>query len=102
MKSKKLLVEVVKNIIEDEGNYYKYKDNMINQNLFDLKELWDNLIKYSNNDKGLDKFEFKNLLMNNGFSLSQYELEILFNKMDYDDDQLLSYQDLNEEFIHYY
>ena len=102
MKSKKLLVEVVKNIIEDEGNYYKFKDDMINQNLLDLKELWEILFKYSNNNKGLDKLEIKNLLMNNGFSLSQYDLDILFNKMDYDDDQILSYQDLTEEFDNYY
>ena len=102
MKSKKLLVEVVKNIIEDEGNYYKFKDDMINQNLLDLKELWEILFKYSNNNKGLDKLEIKNLLMNNGFSLSQYDLDILFNKMDHDDDQILSYQDLIEEFDNYY
>ena len=102
MKTKKLLIDVIKNIIEDEGNYYKFKDDIINGNLFDLKELWDFLCRYSNNNKGLDKLEMKKLLMDNGFSLSQYDLDILFNKLDYDDDQIISYEDLNEEFINYY
>ena len=102
MKSKKLLVEVVKNIIEDEGNYYKFKDDMINQNLFDLKELWENLNKYLNDNKGIDKLEMKRLLIDNGISLSQYDLDILFNKLDYDNDQIISYEDLTEEFINYY
>ena len=102
MKSKKLLVEVVKNIIEDEGNYYKFKDDIINQNLFDLKELWENLNKYLNDNKGLDKLEMKRLLTDNGISLSQYDLDILFNKLDYDNDQIISYEDFTEEFINYY
>ena len=102
MKSKKLLVEVVKNIIEDEGNYYKFKDDIINQNLFDLKVLWENLNKYLNDNKGLDKLEMKRLLTDNGISLSQYDLDILFNKLDYDNDQIISYEDFTEEFINYY
>ena len=102
MKSKKLLVEVIKNIIEDEGNYYKFKDDMINQNLFDLKDVWDFLSRYTNNNKGLDKLEMKKILIDNGFPLSQYELDILFNKLDYDDDQIISYEDLTEEFINNY
>jgi Ca2+-binding EF-hand superfamily protein len=102
MKSKKLLVEVVRGIIEDEGNYYKFKDDMINQNLFELNALWENISKYSNNNKGLDKLEMNKLLTDNGCSLSQYDLDVLFNKMDYDDDQVISYEDLTEEFVNYY
>lgn len=102
MKSKKLLVDVVRGVIEDEGNYYKFKDDMINQNLFELNELWDNINKYSNNNKGLDKLDMNKLLMDNGCSLSQYDLDVLFNKMDYDDDQIISYEDLTQEFVNYY
>ena len=82
-KSKKLLVEVVRGVIEDEGNYYKYKDDMINP-------------------KGLDTFELSKLLLDNGYSLSQYELNIVYNKMDYDDDQIISFEDLTQEFVDYY
>ena len=77
MKTKKLLI---KNIIKDEGNYYKLKDDIINQNLFNLKELWDYLCKYSNNNKGLDKLEMKKILIDNGFHFMQYDSDILFNK----------------------
>ena len=101
-KSKKLLVEVVRGVIEDEGNYYKYKDNMINQNSFDLNELWDIMLRYSINQKGLDTFEFSKLLLDNGYSLSQNELNIVYNKMDYDDDQIISFEDLSQEFVDYY
>ena len=102
MKSKKLLIEVIKNIIESEGNYYKFKDDIINQNLFVLKEFWASISKYTNKNKGLDKLEMNKLLIDNGCSLSQYDLDILFNKMDYDDDQIISYEDLSEEFVNYY
>ena len=101
-KSKKLLVEVVRGVIEDEGNYYKYKDDMINQNSFDLNELWDIMLRYSSNPKGLDTFELRKLLLDNGYSLSQYELNIIYNKMDYDDDQIISFEDLTQEFANYY
>ena len=102
MKSKKLLINVIRNIIEDEGNYYKFKDDIIEQNLFDLKQLWENIFKYSNNNKGLDKIEMNKLLIDNGCSLSQYDLDILYNKIDFDDDQIISYEDLQHEFVNYY
>jgi Ca2+-binding EF-hand superfamily protein len=101
-KSKKLLVEVVRGVIEDEGNYYKYKDDMINHKSFDLNELWDIILRYSSNSKGLDTFELSKLLLDNGYSLSQYELNIVYNKMDYDDDQIISFEDLTQEFVDYY
>ena len=100
-KTKKLLIELIKNIIEDEGNYYKLKDE-IEQNSFELKQLWENIFKYSNDNKGLDKIEMNKLLNDNGCSLSQYDLDILFNKMDFDDDQIISYEDLEQEFVNYY
>jgi len=46
-KSKKFLVEVVRGVIEDEGEYYKFKDDINNENSFELKELWDSIFKYS-------------------------------------------------------
>ena len=100
-KSKKLLIEVVRGIIEDEGDYYKFKEDIINKNLFDLNELWDIIYKYSNNNRGLSKMEMSKLLMNNGITLTQYDLDIIYNKLDYDDDQIISYQDLTQEFVNY-
>ena len=102
MTSKKILKDVIKAIIEDEGYYYKFKDDLENKNLLDMKEFWKIFIKYSNNDKGIDKLELYKFLNDNGCNLSQYDIEIIFNKIDYDQDDIISYDDLNQEFFNYY
>jgi len=101
-KSKKLLIEVIRGIIDNEGNYYKFKDDIINQNLLDLNDLWNSISKYCKNKKGINKFEMNKLLIENGCSLSQYELDIIYNKLDYDNDQFISHDDLTHEFVNYY
>jgi hypothetical protein len=101
-KSKKLLIEVIRGIIDNEGNYYKFKDDIINQNLLDLKDLWNSISKYCKNKKGINKFEMNKLLIENGCSLSQYELDIIYNKLDYDNDHFISHDDLTQEFVNYY
>ena len=102
MTSKKILKDVIKAIIEDEGYYYKFKDDLENKNLLDMKEFWKIFIKYSNSDKGIDKLELYKFLNDNGCNLSQYDIEIIFNKIDYDQDDIISYDDLNQEFFNYY
>jgi len=101
-KSKKLLIEVIRGIIDNEGNYYKFKDDIINQNLLEIKDLWNSISKYCKNKKGINKFEMNKLLIENGCSLSQYELDIIYNKLDYDKDQFISNEDLTQEFVNYY
>ena len=102
MTSKKILNDVIKAIIEDEGYYYKFKDDLENKNLLDIKEFWKIFIKYSNNDKGIDKLEMYKFLNDNGCSLSQYDIEIIFNKIDFDQDDIIGYDDLTQEFLNYY
>ena len=101
-KSKKLLIEVIRGIIDNEGNYYKFKDDIINQNLLELNDLWNSISKYCKNKKGINKFEMNKILIENGCSLSQYELDIIYNKLDYDNDQFISHDDLTQEFVNYY
>ena len=101
-KSKKLLIEVIRGIIDNEGNYYKFKDDIINQNLLELNDLWNSISKYCKNKKGINKFEMNKLLIENGCSLSHYELDIIYNKLDYDNDQFISHDDLTHEFVNYY
>ena len=101
-KTKKLLIEVIRGIIDNEGNYYKFKDDIINQNLLELNDLWNSISKYCKNKKGINKFEMNKLLIENGCSLSQYELDIIYNKLDYDNDQFISHDDLTQEFVNYY
>lgn len=101
-KSKKILIEVIKGIIDNEGNYYKFKDDIINQNLLKLEDLWNSISKYCKNKKGINRFEMNKLLIEKGCSLSQYELDIIYNKLDYDNDQFIGYDDLTQEFVNYY
>ena len=102
MKSKKLLGDVIRGIIEDEGYYYKYKDDLENNKLFELKEFWETVNLYNNNEKGIDKLEMYNLMNNYGCTLSQYDIDIIFNKIDWDNDGFINYDDLNQEFVNYY
>jgi Ca2+-binding EF-hand superfamily protein len=101
IKSKKMFIDVLRAIIEDEGYYYRFMDDLDNQNLFDLKEFW-NIINQNENKEGFDKLEMYNFLTENGCTLSQYDIDIIFNKIDHDKDDIISYDDLTQEFINYY
>ena len=57
---------------------------------------------YNNNEKGIDKLEMFNLMNNYGCTLSQYDIDIIFNKIDWDNDGFINYDDLNQEFVNYY
>ena len=101
MKSKKLLTDVIRAIIEDEGNYYKYKYDLENKDLFKLNEFWEEIKKYLN-EKGFDKIAMNKFLNDFGCNLNQYDIDIIFNKIDYDHDDIISYNDLTQEFLYYY
>ena len=101
MKSKKILTDVIRTIIEDEGNYYKYKYDLENKDLFKLNEFWEEIKKYLN-EKGFDKIAMNKFLNDFGCNLNQYDIDIIFNKIDYDHDDIISYNDLTQEFLYYY
>lgn len=101
MKSKKILTDVIRAIIEDEGNYYKYKYDLENKDLFKLNEFWEEIKKYLN-EKGFDKIAMNKFLNDFGCNLNQYDIDIIFNKIDYAHDDIISYDDLTQEFLYYY
>jgi len=102
MKSKKMFSDVIRAVIEDEGNYYKFKYDLENKNLFELNEFWNEIKNYFSNENGIDKLEFNKLLNDFGCNLNQYDIDIIFNKIDYDKDDIISYDDLTQEFLYYY
>ena len=102
MKSKKMFSDVIRAIIEDEGNYYKFKYDLENKNLFELNEFWNEIKNYFSNENGIDKLEFNKLLNDFGCNLNQHDIDIIFNKIDYDKDDIISYDDLTQEFLYYY
>ena len=102
MKSKKMFSDIIRAVIEDEGNYYKFKYDLENKNLFELNEFWNEIKNYFSNENGIDKLEFNKLLNDFGCNLNQYDIDIIFNKIDYDKDDIISYDDLTQEFLYYY
>ena len=102
MKSKKMFSDVIRAVIEDEGNYYKFKYDLENKNLFELNEFWNEIKNYFSNENGIDKLELNKLLNDFGCNLNQYDIDIIFNKIDYDKDDIISYDDLTQEFLYYY
>ena len=102
MKSKKMFSDVIRAVIEDEGNYYKFKYDLENKNLFELNEFWNEIKNYFSNENGIDKLELNKLINDFGCNLNQYDIDIIFNKIDYDKDDIISYDDLTQEFLYYY
>ena len=104
-KSQKLIINVIRTIIEDEGKYYKFKYNELSDKLFDVKELWEAMGKYvevSKENGGVNKEGLNKFLMDCGLCLSSYDLDIIINKIDFDGDKTINYDDLEHEFINYF
>ena len=97
-KSKKLIVNLMKTIILNETNYYEIREKMKLEN-FSINDTWNNLIYFSKNKNTLNLNEFGNFLKSNSFNLTQYEISIIFNKFDFDKDELINFEDFNHEFI---
>lgn len=94
-KSKNILSGVIKEIIDAETDYNEFKNN----NFVEIDELWKIISMYCrNNCKGLTKSRLSKLLSDNKFIMSHYEIDIIFNKMDYDKDEMIGYNDLKQEF----
>ena len=97
-KSKKIIINLMKTIILNESNYYEIREKMKLEN-FCINEVWNILSKFSNNDKCLNVKDFGNFLKSYSYNLTSYEIEVIFNKFDFDKDELINYDDFNHEFI---
>ena len=97
-KSKKILVNLMKTIILNETNYYEIREKMKNEN-FSMNHIWNNLLEFSGDKNNLTIKEFGKFLKNNSYNLTSYEIEVIFNKFDFDKNELISFDDFNHEFI---
>ena len=97
-KSKKIIVNLMKTIILNETNYYELREKMKSDN-YTVNDVWSILIEFSKNKNCLNLKEFGEFLKNYSFNLTSYEVEIIFNKIDFDKDELINYDDFNHEFI---
>ena len=96
-KSKKIIENLTKTIILNETNYYEIKEKMRINN-FNKNEVWNNLMQFSKNKNYLNKKNFDRFLKAHSYYLTSYEIEIIFNKFDFDKDSHLSLNDFIHEF----
>ena len=97
-KSKKIIINLVKSIILNESNYYEIREKMKSEN-FSMRDTWNIIIEFSKNKNYLNLGEFGKFLKAYSLNLTQYEIEIIFNKFDFDKDELINFEDFSHEFI---
>ena len=96
--SKKKVIDLLKSIIDNESFIYELKGNLIANRNFNFIYLWGLLMKYSHDDKLLNKKEFNYFLESFGCYLTEYELDIIFCKLSKGND-VIKYDDLYKEII---
>ena len=97
-KSKKIIENLTKSIILNETNYYEIREKMKNNN-FDKNEIWNILLQFAKNKNYLNKKNFDKFLKSHSYYLTSYEIDIIFNKFDFDKDAHINLDDFKHEFI---
>ena len=98
-KSKKIIENLTKAIILNETNYYEIREKMRINN-FNKNEVWNILMQYSKNKNYLNRKNFDKFLKAHSYYLTSYEIDIIFNKFDFDKDAHFNFDDFKHEF-HY-
>ena len=96
-KSKKIIENLTKAIILNETNYYEIKEKMRINN-FNKNEVWNILNQFSKNKNYLNRKNFDRFLKAYSYYLTSYEIDIIFNKFDFDKDSHLNLSDFMHEF----
>ena len=100
IKSKNLIVKLIKCIILNETNYYELKEKM-KEDGFNMMETWKIMEEYTEDKKGISKDEFYKFLGDFERNFTKYEFNIIFNKFDVDKDDVIGFEDFNKEFLEY-
>ena len=98
--SKKKVIELLKQLIENESVIYELKKKLINQKNFNFVFLWGIMLIFSQDLKKLDKEEFNNFLEKFGCYLTKYELDMVFYKISNGNNDI-KYDSLYKEIITY-
>ena len=93
-----ILKELIKAFIQVESYFYELK-NTLKLNNFSCKETWNLITHYSSNEDRLSKNEFKIFLEDNNTFLTQFEIDLIFNEMDLDNDWIINFNDFEREII---
>ena len=99
LKSKEIIIEFFKTIIENEANIHKIKGELMSKEKFNCLDFWSCIMRYQNNGKQvLDKNGLYYFLDNFGCYLTKYELDIIFNKFT-GGKNLLTYEQFCKEMV---
>ena len=98
--SKKIVIKLLKQLIENESIIYDLKKKLINQKNFNFVFLWGIMLIFSQDLKKLDKEEFNNFLEKFGCYLTKYELDMVFYKISNGNNDI-KYDSLYKEIITY-
>ena len=98
-KSKKIIENLTKAIILNETNYYEIREKMRINN-FNKNEVWNILMQFSKNKNYLNRKNFDKFLKAHSYYLTSYEIDIIFNKFDFDKDAHFNFDDFKHEFYY--
>ena len=98
--SKKKVIELLKQLIENESVIYNLKKKLINEKNFNFVFLWGIMLNFSQDLKKLDKEEFNSFLEKFQCYLTKYELDVIFYKFSNGNTDI-KYDSLYKEIITY-
>lgn len=97
-KSKKVIIDLMKSIIFNESCIYELRARLLSRRNFSCRNIWKLLMKYSTENDLLKREELKYFLESFGSFLTQYELDILFNKYS-KDGSAITYEQFYKEMV---
>ena len=98
--SKKKVIELLKQLIDNESVIYNLKKKLINEKNFNFVFLWGIMLNFSQDLKKLDKEEFNSFLEKFQCYLTKYELDMIFYKFSNGNSDI-KYDSLYKEIITY-
>ena len=96
--SHKLVKELIKTFIQVESYFYELR-NRIKLRNFSFQDSWNFIIHYCSNGEKLNKNEFRNFLEDNNLFLTQFEIDLLFNDIDLENNGIIDYNDFEREMV---
>jgi len=97
--TKYMIKELIKGLINIETDLYEDRIKLKNKYKFSCVNAWNLIMKYSKNEKDLDKEGFKLFFEDNGYFYTKYEIEILFNDIDLDKNGKINYRNFAKIFL---
>ena len=98
--NKKKVIELIKRLIDNESLIYDLKNKLLNEKNFNFVFLWGIMMKFSQDEKKLNKKEFNSFLEKFQCFLTDYELDIIFYKFS-KGKNVIKYNSLYKEIISY-